>query len=110
MEWRLLGRRQPIHLYRRRLSVLLELVPILGLALPLLVLVIQLLSLLVLSFGTGTSMTTAPYQDGDILPLTRRLSYLGASPLSEIALVLVHLDHVPRFIINANHHLNDASF
>ena len=42
MEWRLLERRQPIHLYRRRLSVLLELVPILGLALSLLVL--QLLS------------------------------------------------------------------
>ena len=42
MEWRLLERRQPIYLYRRRLSVLLELVPILGLALSLLVL--QLLS------------------------------------------------------------------
>jgi hypothetical protein len=42
VEWRLLERRQPIHLYRRRLSVLLEMVPILGLALSLLVL--QLLS------------------------------------------------------------------
>ena len=30
MGWRLLERRQPIHLYRRRLSVLLELVPYWG--------------------------------------------------------------------------------
>ena len=40
----------------------------------------------------------------------RQANPSNASPLLEIALVLVRSDHVPRFIINANHHLNDASF
>ena len=52
---------------------------------------------------TGTSMTTAPYQDGDIFTPDPSVILLGASPLSEPALVLVRFDHIARCIVNANH-------
>jgi hypothetical protein len=48
-------------------------------------------------------MTTAPYQDGDIVTHDPSVILFRRVTLSEIALVLVRLDHVARFIVNANH-------
>src|SRR4029453_14477758 len=97
MERRLLGRRvlerrEPIHLYRGIwVPTLPGLVSILGLGLSLLLLVLQLLSLLVLSFVWVQVRRLLHIKKAILLPLTRRLSYLGASPLFEIARVLVRL-------------------